>query len=203
MHATVFDIDGTLIESARVDDDLYRRSVRYVLGDVRIRERLTEYDHVSDSGILLQIIEDNALSVDDELTQRVVTHFVQSLRDYVLKNGSFDEIPGAKEMLRSLHSSGNHFVAIATGGWSESAIFKLASAGFELDGIPVSASDNEHDRTKIMRAALDRPEGEFETITYYGDGPWDREACEALGWKFIAVGPTLGGIHSFLTPGDI
>ena len=28
---------------------------------------------------------------------------------------------------------------------------------------------------------------------YFGDGEWDRRACEALGWRFIGVGHKLRG----------
>ena len=48
-----------------------------------------------------------------------------------------------------------------------------------------------------MRIALTNLGRDFDTITYYGDGIWDKVACHALGWTFRAVGSELGGIQSF------
>ena len=48
-----------------------------------------------------------------------------------------------------------------------------------------------------MEIALDSLGGVFETVTYYGDGPWDRQACQQLGWEFVAVGAELGGLENF------
>ena len=42
MNAVIFDIDGTLLHSAAVDDALYRKAVQTVLGDVRLRPALQD-----------------------------------------------------------------------------------------------------------------------------------------------------------------
>lgn len=76
-------------------------------------------------------------------------------------------------------------------------MLKLETAGFELRGMPLATADDSHDRTEIMRIALLQLGARFESVRYYGDGPWDRLACERLGWDFVAVGPTLGGIESY------
>ncbi|MDH3747716.1 MAG: HAD family hydrolase [Gammaproteobacteria bacterium] len=197
MHAVIFDIDGTLVHSAEVDDQLYRQSVSYILGPVRFRPSLTDYEYVSDSGILSQILEDNDISIDSDPTDSIKKHFVQALEGHILKNGPFIEIPGARNLLKSLRSSNDHTVAIATGGWRVTAELKLRSAGFDTSCIPIATSDAEYDRTRIMLTALSHLGTSFDSVTYYGDGPWDRDACNALGWGFIPVGPKLGGLESF------
>ena len=63
--AVIFDIDGTLVESSRFEDDLYVAAVRDVLGDVCIRERWSTYRHVTDTGILRQIMEENRIQGED------------------------------------------------------------------------------------------------------------------------------------------
>ncbi len=203
MHAVIFDIDGTLLESVAVDDDLYRASLRRVLGPIKFRESLTDYDFVSDSGILWQVLIDNKLQHISDPADEIISIFVGELSNHISKNGAFCEVPGARCLLASLQSSRDHYVAIATGGWSASARLKLESADFNLSNVILSASDTERDRTRIMRSALDRPEVEYESITYYGDGLWDRDACEALGWSFVPVGRALGGLESYLHLDDI
>jgi phosphoglycolate phosphatase-like HAD superfamily hydrolase len=193
----VFDIDGTLLQSASVDDALYRESVRAILGPVRLRDSLHDYERVTDSGILQQILADNSIPSTREPLEGVRSHFVEAVRTYVDRYGPFREIPGAGDYLRSLRASPEHAVAIATGGWGDSARIKLTSAGIAYADIPVASSDDAHDRTEIMRIALASIGQEFESVTYFGDGPWDRDACERLGWSFVAVGPELDGLESF------
>ena len=197
MKAVIFDIDGTLLHSAAVDDALYRKAVQTVLGDVQLRPALHDYPYVTDTGILQQILEDNALAREERLLEEIRSIFVALLRDHVNAHGPFAEIPGARDFLRSLRQSSSHAVAMATGGWRQSAEFKLYSAGFEVENIPLATADDHHERTTIMEIALDSLGGMFETATYYGDGPWDRRACEQLGWEFVAVGVELGGLENF------
>jgi FMN phosphatase YigB (HAD superfamily) len=203
MHAVIFDIDGTLLKSTAVDDELYRIALRRVLGPIEFRESLADYDFVSDSGILWQVLVDNNLQHIPDPTDEIVSIFVDGLKQHISENGAFPEIPGARHLLTSLQSSRDKYVAIATGGWSASARLKLESAEFDLSNIILAASDTERDRTRIMCSALDRPEADYESITYYGDGVWDRDACEILGWNFIPVGRALGGLESFLHLGDV
>ena len=75
MHAIVFDIDGTLLKSAAVDDELYRRAVSAVLGPVRFRNSLALYDHVTDSGILAQVLIDNGLADTRNPAQEIIAAF--------------------------------------------------------------------------------------------------------------------------------
>lgn len=197
MHAVVFDIDGTLLQSAAVDDELYREALCHVLGPVEFRESLGHYEFVSDSGILGQVLIDNNLPSLPDPTPKIIPKFVASLESHIATHGPFREVPGARDFFASLRSSSEHYVAFATGGWHASASLKLESAGFDFSGISLSTADAAQDRTEIMRLALDRPENEFESITYYGDGLWDQVASAKLGWNFIPVGSGLGGLESY------
>ena len=196
-HAIVFDVDGTLIRSAAEDDALYRRAIENVLGTVRYRASVAEYDHVSDSGILSQVLSDNGVAAEPALVAEIKEVFFAAVAQHIESYGPFEEIPGARGFLDRLRCSEQHCCAIATGGWRESARTKLATTGFELDGVPVATSDDAVDRRDIMQLALDALGSEFASVTYYGDGAWDRDAARTLGWRFRAVGPALGGILTF------
>jgi GNAT superfamily N-acetyltransferase/phosphoglycolate phosphatase-like HAD superfamily hydrolase len=198
VHAVVFDIDGTLLQSAAVDDALYREAVRRVLGEVTLRPTLHDYDFITDAGILSQILADNALQVERDTLHDIKAHFVNALRRHIDNNGPFIEVPGASDLLRSLRESATHAAAIATGGWRESAELKLQSAGVDYSDFPLATANDHHERTGIMEIALSQLGTEFESVTYYGDGSWDRDACAALDWRFIPVGSELGGIDSYI-----
>lgn len=197
MNAVIFDIDGTLLHSAAVDDALYRKAVRAVLGDVKLRPALHDYPFVTDTGILQQILADNALAGEESLLDEIRSVFVGLLRGHVSAHGPFAEIPGARDFLNSLRASPSHAVAMATGGWRQSAELKLSTAGFEIEDVPLATSNDHHERTTIMEIALDSLGRHFDSVTYYGDGPWDLQACEQLGWEFVAVGAELGGLEDF------
>lgn len=196
-HAVIFDIDGTLLRSAKADDSLYRRAVEFVLGPVHFRDDLADYTHVSDAGILIELLHDNGLDDDPKLIQAIKNQFLAETRNHVLEFGPFAEIPGARSLLSRLRQSESHAVAIATGGWTHTARFKLETAGFAVDSVPLRTSDDAIDRLAIMRLALASLGEGLESTTYYGDGPWDELACRRLGWSFRAVGPRLRGIESF------
>ena len=197
MKAIVLDIDGTLIESMAVDSDLYFSSISAVLGAVEIRENLNDYDHVTDSGIIAQVMEDNGLPQDSDAIDTIRNRFVAGLTQHIETDGPFPEVPGAARFINRLRDSKEHDVAIATGGWRLSALLKLETSELNVNGIPVFSCDDSPSRTEIMRIALSQLGNAYESVTYFGDAEWDRRACETLGWEFVPVGPGLGGIETY------
>ena len=197
VEAVIFDVDGTLLDSAAQDEALYKQAVENVLGKTVFRSALDAYEHVTDSGILLEILHDNDRAVDDEIVRRIRDAFFSLLQAHVDRSGPFIEMPGARDVIARLHRHPKFLPAIATGGWGPSARFKLESAGFDLAGIPLATSDDADSRIDIMRHALQALGGEPRTVTYFGDAPWDEAACGSLGWSFRPVGRVLNGLTSF------
>ena len=196
-HAVIFDIDGTIIESAAEDDRIYRESVLQVLGDVRLRTGLADYNPVTDSGILLQILADNGLPADKATIETVKATFFERMRAHIDSVGPFKPFPGARSVIARIEKSDEHRLAFATGGWRQSAEMKLSSAGFDIGAAPLATSDDAIHRTEIMRFALSGIDEDCAIVTYFGDGPWDERACRELGWSFQPVGPNLGGLETF------
>jgi len=198
MRAFIFDIDGTLIESMSVDTELYFSSITEVLGPVRVRDKLSDYDHVTDSGILAQLLDDNGYSPDEKAVAEVRAIFVRGLKKHIENVGPFTVIDGAAQFFESARKKSDCRVAIATGGWRASALLKLESAGFHIDGVLLATSDDSQSRVEIMRSALEQIGDDVGSVTYFGDAEWDRRACHDLGWDFVAVGPDVGGIESYV-----
>lgn len=69
----IFDIDGTLVNSGAFEGRSYVAAVRDVLGNVSIRPDWS-YEHVTDSGILRQICDENGVAAE-QCEQQVRTRF--------------------------------------------------------------------------------------------------------------------------------
>ena len=196
MKAIILDIDGTLLDSMAVDNELYFSAVQEVLGPVRLRD-LRDYEHVTDEGVLAGIYDDNDRPADAASMQAIKSLFIDGLRNHVDTAGSFPIIDGAVEFVDRLRAMSDTYLAIATGCWRDSATLKLESAGFNIDGIPLATADDAVSRVGIMRHALNGARAEVSSIRYFGDAEWDRRACRELGWEFVAVGPDVDGIESY------
>lgn len=197
MDAIIFDIDGTLLHSVEADEMLLTRAIHATIDNAMIRPAYGDYAHMSDAGILAGVLEDNAIDTSSGIGVEIKRHFIQLLVEYVDTNGPFPAFPGSRDYVQRFIASTDHEVGIATGCWRDSAILKLESAGLGALGVPIATSDDAMDRIGIMQHALSQMPGEFSSVTYYGDGEWDRRATAELGWNFVPVGAALGGIRSY------
>ena len=187
----MFDVDGTLVESVALDDELYSQAVRSVLG-VSMRGDWHQYKNVTDTGILEELMQEVGVSSEvSRLAVQVKQEYLSLLRDSLQGDQiALCQISGAGALLHELALRDDIRVAIATGGWRESAELKLRHAGIDLHGVAFASCDDSPVRTEIMRIAESRATGEseFSRKVYFGDGEWDREACDLTGYEFVAVG---------------
>ena len=203
MHLVMFDIDGTLVDSAGFDAELYSAAIEAELG-LTVDRSWGAYEHVSDSGILDQILRDARLPGEPaEHAARVQRRFIALVRDYLLRHAAaVREIVGAKRLVERLSALPNVRVAVATGGWEPTAKLKLAHVGIGTERLGFASSSDARARTDIMRLAAQRAlhGATFARATYFGDGAWDRRASEELGWDFVAVG---GGVAHAVAYADL
>ena len=200
MHLVMFDIDGTLVDSAGFDGEFYAEAVESVL-NVPVNRNWDAYEHVSDSGILEQVLREAVLDGDRaELAARVQRRFVGNVSTYLTDNPSvLREIEGAKRLVERLLALPGVRVAVATGGWQETARLKLRLVGIDPERLAFASSSDARARTEIMQLAARRAmQGATHSrATYFGDGPWDRRASEQLGYDFIAVGKAVAHTHVY------
>lgn len=201
MHLITFDIDGTLVDSQGFDGPLYAESIQKVL-NVDIDLDWSKYKHVTDSGILDQIIEENNLHESSiDIHREVRHHFVKKTRDYISGlSGALKEIPGAKKLMDTLTLKKDVALAIATGGWEETAKMKLQAIGVNPGDLPLATASDSPNRIKIMQLAEQRAlNGKAAAKrTYFGDGEWDKMATQQLDYQFVAVGSKVE--HNFNVP---
>lgn len=197
MHLVMFDVDGTLCDTHDIDDKIYFQAIKDVL-ELERPESLINFSHRSDPGILTEMVMD---SLERDITTKehnaVRDHFSDVIMDILMEDASLSpEIPGALKLFNQLRETEGVMVAIATGGWGPTACFKLATAGFDVERIAMASADDDFERKEIMKICQDRAlkrakVQKFESITYVGDGSWDEDATQELGWRFIGVGERI------------
>jgi phosphoglycolate phosphatase-like HAD superfamily hydrolase len=197
MRAVIFDIDGTLLHSSKLDDETYAATLHDVLGPVQFRKSWSHYKNVSGSGTLLEILGDNNIGNTAGVLRAVEEAFVARISRHIEKHGPIMAVPGAKDFVSKLVSARDCQIAYATAGWFASARIKLSSSQFPVDGIPLASCNDHIDKVAIMTHAFKQLAAPFDSITYYGDSEWDKLAANALGWNFVPVGEKLNGLRHF------
>jgi len=187
----MFDIDGTLIESCDFDADCFSEAIKNVTGH-ELNTDWTSYKNITDAGILDEfIIQHDLTDQRDLIHQNVKESFVQLVQAH-LEESPAREVDGAIDFLRQLQLRTDVEVAIATGGWEETARIKLQSAGFNISGLAFASSSDAIERTKVMQVSESRCcNTQFISKTYFGDGVWDKKASENLSYNFVLVGNKL------------
>ena len=120
MIATIFDIDGTLVESFGFDDTCYVSAIRKVLGEVHIHDDWSKYKNVTDTGSLRQIMEENNIKGKEQIKE-VRTRFGELIRQYLQNGGKCRPKEGAIHLIDKLLTSDGYEVGFATGGWEHTA----------------------------------------------------------------------------------
>ena len=192
MHLVMFDIDGTLTETMKVDEECFVRSFAEVFGFTDIDTDWSHYPHVTDSGIFHEVYASRMGRPPTALdVSRFRRHFIESLA-VASSQSPFAPVAGANRLLSRLASDGSHRVSLTTGSWRDSARLKMAGAGMCFDDHPAASADDALERESIMELSKQRARewygGPFAGTVYVGDGVWDARACRAMGIPFIGIG---------------
>ena len=204
MHHVMFDIDGTLVESYDFDSECFTSAVKEITG-LELDTNWDSYKHVTDTGILNEFFKNNHIINTSIISEKIKSTFVSKIAARLTKI-SIQEIPGASLFIAQLKARDDVVISFATGGWYESAVLKLASAGIDFSNIVIASSNDHYSRVEIMKIAQKRAIGNtLLGFTYFGDGNWDLKACQELGVNFVLVGDKLThnqSINNFIVQSD-
>ena len=194
MKLVIFDIDGTLTQTSRVDEICFTRAFAETHGLEVLADHWIECPHVSDSGVTQHLFQYyfGREPHDDEsgvIKQRLVDLLEEHHR---LDQSYFAEIPRAAETFNQLVNGRGWSKAIATGCWQLSAEMKLRAASINYHGIPGGFAEDGVARESIVGAAISRSRNHyrhenFDRIVSVGDGVWDVRTAARLGLAFIGV----------------
>lgn len=188
----IFDIDGTLLFSNKIDSQCFADSYEEVYGKKFPTIDWRKYPHVTDHVIFNTVIKEHFgrwASADEILSFQ--NHFVNKIEEKRVEvPHEFMEVPNAQNLVKKLLSDERFAVGVGTGGWLAPAKVKLKHVGIPHEEIHLSAADNQPTRVHIVNTSIEKAEsahGKFERIVYVGDAIWDVETTREMNIPFIGI----------------
>lgn len=196
MKYIIFDIDGTLTNTTEIDDLCYTQAIAETFGFSNFNTNYGHYENTTDSGILHQLsIERRNRPCTVTEIENFIDCFCNMLEiAYEKQAHYFREIPKAGKIIRQLTRHEDLKVGLATGGWKQSALFKLQCADINIEGCSAASFAQDafarrdiigHTISKMNKRHNANPE--LTEIIYVGDGQWDYQATQQLGIQFIGI----------------
>ena len=193
MKFVIFDIDGTLTDTKKVEDKCFMKAFKQTFGIDIASQKWEDLQHVTDWGITEEIIqrEWNRTLQKNEY-ERMISNFIELLKtELILDASQFKEVLGARAFFYTLKKLDDFKLGIATGSWESSAKLKLEAIGLALEGICFSNSTYHKSRESITKDVIEQLTRKNnispEQIVYFGDGEWDYKTCQNLGITFIGI----------------
>jgi phosphoglycolate phosphatase len=195
MRLVLFDIDGTLLNSA----GLGRASMRLALGAIfgSPGNPAYRYDGKTDKQIVRDVMRLEGHSdyhIDARMDELIAT-YLEGLREGA-KSGKFDVRPldGVLDLLDALEPRKDVILGLLTGNVETGARTKLKAAGIDPDRFRVNAFGSDHEHRPELPAVAQRRASEqlgLEIVggrmVVIGDTPADIECGRSLGAKAIGV----------------
>lgn len=189
----IFDIDGTLTDTKKVEDKCFMRAFHKAFGLDITDANWDDFPQVTDWAITETIISKTwkRLPTTEEY-ERVIGLFEKELISELESDANqFQEVAGASGFFHRLLENDSFRVGIATGSWSRSARIKLNAIGIDPTDVAFAHSDLHKSRADITREAIhqarEQKNESFRSIVYFGDGSWDYRTCQELGIPFIGI----------------
>jgi len=194
MTTYLFDIDGTLARSNDLDERLFARAIEEVLGVAGISTDWATYADTTDEAITRELIEKHRAGEDPNLlVSNTRARFIELVRaDLGDLRRTITPVPGVPDILARLARQEGAALAMATGGWPESARLKLEAIGVDHAAHTLCTCADHPHRHGIIEHALGRLGRSSDRAVYFGDGIWDARASRRLGIGFVGVAAEPG-----------
>ena len=192
MIFVIFDIDGTLTNTKRVEDKCFKKAFKETFNINIDRQKWEDINYVTDWGITEEIIQREMNRLPSPLEYlRMISNFMTNLSmERAYDETQFLEVAGAKSFFDHLNLIDEIQVGIATGSWEQSALFKLDLINLDVSGVSFSNSSFHKSREAITLDVVSQlriKSGNPERIIYFGDGEWDFQSCKNLEIEFVGI----------------
>ncbi len=184
----VFDIDGTLIDSARSYAHVLVNAFRR-MGIEQVDTDFDNYLHHTDSYALRYNYENN---FDVPFHESLFEELDRQLGNEIAKHAVAAEVAGARSFINTLRKTKTPF-AFATGAFPAPTHYKMKKANIWYSDELLVTSINHITRETMVSEAIEKAKDHFKTsgekaIISVGDGLWDLQTANNLGIDFIGIG---------------
>lgn len=187
----IFDIDGTLLFSNKVDSQIFNLAFEENFGFPLPSLDWNHYPHVTDTSILRALFKTaNVPHPSDEKIESFKDDYVARLEQGRVDNPQgFQEVPGAREIILQLIAHPQYEIGIATGGFRKPAFVKLNHVGIPTDSLFMGFADGNETREMIIHESLAQVPNleQIQKTVYLGDAIWDVKTTRNLDMPFIGV----------------
>lgn len=178
MRHVVFDIDGTMINTALANLCSLRDAVRTFTGVDHSHEELTF--SLGRSAVDTMKI----LGVDPSLYESVVNMWEESLQNYA---DTIHYFPGIPQVVKQLHDMGHPLGIVTSQSRAEFMSFRILDEVRPYFSVVICAGDTEKHKPNpdpLLKYA-ELAKADITNVTYIGDSPYDKACAITAGAKFI------------------
>jgi phosphoglycolate phosphatase-like HAD superfamily hydrolase len=187
----IFDIDGTLLYSNKIDSQCFADTYQKVYKTPFPTIDWTKFPHVTDDTIFKTAFKNHFnKEVEQAEMEDFKNEFVALLNQKRQETPQeFKEIPFSKITVDKLLADENFEVGIGTGGWLKPAMVKLSHIGIPHERLQMATADGNPTREDIVNEVLakGREQFSFDEVVYVGDARWDVKTTRNLNMKFIGI----------------
>jgi phosphoglycolate phosphatase-like HAD superfamily hydrolase len=197
----IFDIDGTLLHSNRVDSQCFAQAFESVFKKPFPTIDWRKYPHVTDTTIFNTVIQQHfGRPATEEDIHNQQDCFVELLSENRRVDPvRFAEVPNAKNTIEKLIGDERFVVGIATGGWQRPATLKLKHIDIPIRALQLSFADGKATREEIINESIEKASyiyPKINRIVYIGDAVWDVKATRNMQLNFLGI--RINGDHEVL-----
>lgn len=192
-HLVLFDIDGTLLRSEGVGIGAMLRAFARIHGDRGFSFEGVEIAGALDGLLFQRVMAHHGLPTDEAAHERFQRVYREELATSFVPS-RVRQMPGAAELARRLSERGVA-TGLLTGNYRETALIKVAVAGFDTAHFPFGAFGADGpSRRHLTPVAMSRAAAhhgrafEARHVTVIGDTPLDVDCAKAHGCRALAVG---------------
>lgn len=183
----IFDNDGTICDTHKVQDVCYVQAVEHVTGKPLPTLDWYAYDEPTCSAIVRDLLAGDIAA--ERKGKDVEREFVRLLeKAHQECPDDLSPVPGVVEFIERLRKDRICSVAIATGCFEATTRFKLRCCGIILDAFPYASASDTPRRRDIIPLAASRAGFDLTSVVFFGDDPWDHRVSTALGIPMIGIG---------------
>lgn len=195
MKLVIFDIDGTLTLTSKVDGICFERALTQTCGITSPEADWHSCPHISDTGLARHLYQSHFGRDPHDHEEHLLRDCLVTLlnEQHTLDASLFAEVAGAGTMLLQLAEKRDWVIAMATGCWRASAEMKLSAANIQLHHKPGGFAEDGPSREAIVTTAIERATAHysrtsFDRIVSVGDGVWDVKTAANLELAFVGIG---------------